>query len=527
MSKYAKHYNVNKTLQSEKIPGTTQVKNSAGGFTWKVDDWTRLERFLILGSEGGSYYASENKLTIENAESVQRCIDSDGLRTVKVIVEISVSGRAPKNDPAIFALALAASKGNEATRRAVFEQLNQVCRIGTHLFQFLEVVQGFRGWGRGLRRAVGHWYLDKDIQALAYQLVKYRQRGGWEHRDVLRLAHPKPDNIEVAQLLNWAVGKEKAESLPELVNGFKELQAAKDDKEVVRILGNYQNLPWEAVPTDHLKSAKVWEALLPNLPLTALVRNLARMTANGLIAPLSDSIKIIREKLQNQEAIQKARLHPIALLGALATYKEGKGQKGSLTWQPVTQIVDVLDEAFYLSFKAIEPTNKRWLLALDVSGSMGWSSIAGMPGVTPAIGSAAMAMVTARTEQDWYVMGFSNGLVDIPITPKQRLDTIVKHIAAIPMGGTDCSLPMVWALNNKIKVDQFVVYTDSETWAGEIHASQALVQYREKMGINAKLIVVGMVANEFTIADPNDAGMMDVVGFDTAAPMLMANFAKS
>jgi 60 kDa SS-A/Ro ribonucleoprotein len=41
-----------------------------------------------------------------------------------------------------------------------------------------------------------------------------------------------------------------------------------------------------------------------------------------------------------------------------------------------------------------------------------------------------------------------------------------------------------------------------------------------------KLAVVGMLANQFTIADPSDAGMLDFVGFDTAAPAVMADFAR-
>ena len=53
---------------------------------------------------------------------------------------------------------------------------------------------------------------------------------------------------------------------------------------------------------------------------------------------------------------------------------------------------------------------------------------------------------------------------------------------------------------------------------------EALRQYRHKSGIPAKLIVVGMVSNEFTIADPDDAGMMDVVGFDSAVPELITDF---
>jgi len=83
---------------------------------------------------------------------------------------------------------------------------------------------------------------------------------------------------------------------------------------------------------------------------------------------------------------------------------------------------------------------------------------------------------------------------------------------------------MIHALEHKIPVDAFVVYTDSETWAGDVHPSQALREYRQKMGIGAKLIVCGMVSNGFSIADPTDAGMLDVVGFDAACPQVMSQF---
>ena len=111
------------TPQSEKILGSTQVPNSAGGFAWPVTDQVRLDRFLILGSEGGSYYSTERALTLDNAEAVLRAIEADGPAVVQRVVEISEAGRAPKNDPAIFVLALAASRGDEATRRAAFEAL--------------------------------------------------------------------------------------------------------------------------------------------------------------------------------------------------------------------------------------------------------------------------------------------------------------------------------------------------------------------------------------------------------------------
>ena len=99
-------------------------------------------------------------------------------------------------------------------------------------------------------------------------------------------------------------------------------------------------------------------------------------------------------------------------------------------------------------------------------------------------------------------------------------------VSRIPMGGTDCALPMLWALEPGVEVDTFAVLTDSETWHGDIHPVQALRRYRERTGIPARLVVVAMVSNGFTIADPEDAGMLDVVGFDTATPQLIADFAR-
>jgi len=110
---------------------------------------------------------------------------------VDIVVQVSEAGRAPKNDTALLALAAVASSGTSAKGRAyALAHLDRVARTGAHLFKFAEYVQQFRGWGRGLRHAVAGWYNDKSVDALAYQLLKYRQRDGWTHRDLLRLSHP-------------------------------------------------------------------------------------------------------------------------------------------------------------------------------------------------------------------------------------------------------------------------------------------------------------------------------------------------
>ena len=106
------------------------------------------------------------------------------------------------------------------------------------------------------------------------------------------------------------------------------------------------------------------------------------------------------------------------------------------------------------------------------------------------------------------------------------LDRVVANMRRMPMGATDCSLPMVWALQNKIEVDTFRIYTDNETWHGKIHPHQALKQYRDKMGIPAKLIAIGFTATEYTIADPMDPNSLNCVGLDSAMPSICNNFSR-
>ncbi|SOD02524.1 SS-A/Ro ribonucleoprotein [bacterium JGI 053] len=530
------------TPQGAPIPGAGQVPNSAGGYAWAVTPWQRLDRFLVLGTEGGTYYVGERELTVEGATAVAACIAEDGVRVVARAAELSESGRAPKNDPALFVLAMAAGMGDEATRAAALAALPRVARTGTHLLHWLRYVQAFRGWGRGVRRAVGAWYLAKEPRELAYQLLKYPQRDGWSHRDALRLAHPRPESDERRALLRRAVTGELGEApdteAVRLVRAGAELHAdASTAPARAAALVREHRITREMVPTPLLNEPVVWEALLERMPLGALVRNLATLTRVGLLAPGSEAARAVSERLADAAALRRARVHPVQVLSAMRTYAAGRGFRGKHSWEPVAEVVDALDAAFYLAFGAVEPSGKRMMLALDVSGSM-MAPVQGLEQLSCREASAAMALVTAATEPRHLFTaftagsrpsmhaGFSTGLTTLAISPRQRLDDVLAATAGLAFGGTDCALPMLEARSRGWEVDVFVIYTDSETWAGDVHPVQALRQYREATGILAKLVVVAMASNGFTIADPADAGMLDVVGFDAATPVLIGDFAR-
>ena len=548
-----------KTPQSQPIPGSSQVANSGGGFSWQITPWQQLERFLILGAEGGTFYIQQQDLVKSNHDATLACIKEDGLKAVQVIQDVSDSGRAYKNDPAIFALALVAVHGTPEAKAAAYAAVSKVCRIGTHLFHFAEYVSSMRGWGRGLRRAVANWYLDQKPDRLAHQVVKYQSRDGWSHKDLLRLAHAVPGSDVQNAIFRWVIaGKDgfgerkvkrratgvtvgydvSADLLPEIVGAFEKAKTASEKELVDLILAH--NLPREAVPTEKLNSVAVWEALLEKMPMTAMIRNLGKMTSIGLLKPMSDAASKVVSALGDAEVLKKARIHPMGVLLAQKVYAQGHGDKGSLNWSPVSKVVDALDKAFYACFGNIVPCNKPVLLALDVSGSMDGSMILGTS-LSAREASAAMALVTAATEPNYEIVAFSapttggyggmhgggeSGITKVSISPRMRLDDVIQKLRAIPMGGTDCALPMLWASRNKVSVEGFVIYTDSETWAGTIHPSQALRDYRNQSGRPSKAVTVGMTSNGFTISDPKDAGSLDVVGFDAGAPSVIADFIR-
>lgn len=551
---YASYFNTKNTPQTQPIPGKKMSKNNAGGFVFKINKWDQMLRFLILGAEGGTYYVNESKLSSENAANTVACIQEDTHKAVELIKDVSLNGRSAKQDAVIFALALACTFSKEKDRPVAYAAIKEVCRIGTHIFQFTGYIQELRKWSRGLRTGISKFYTEKPIDKLELQIVKYRQRAGFTHKDVMRLAHPSTPEFDRNCLFKYAVDKMESENETKsfyenfsLVSAYEkgktlDCKLSSDTRRMVNLITD-TGLPREGIPTGFLSKTEIWDALLIKMPVGAMIRNLGKMSSLGMTkSNLSPATVSITKKLKNAVAIKYSRVHPMQILTAMKIYAMGHGVKGTLSWAPNARIIDALNEAFYLSFDNVEKTNKNFMLALDVSGSM-MSGIMGSP-LSCREASAAMALITARVEDNHDFIGFTSGgkgyftkgrdrrsiwggsgVSQLAISPSQRLDTVIKNISGLRFGGTDCSLPMQYAEENKIPVDVFCVYTDNETYAGKMHPKQALDSYRQKMGRDAKLVVVGMTASGFSIADPSDSGMLDVVGFNTSTPQLISNFA--
>ncbi len=290
---------------------------------------------------------------------------------------------------------------------------------------------------------------------------------------------------------------------------------------------------------------------------TALIRNLATMTRNGTLVPLGANTRFVVGRLEDEAYVRRGKIHPFNVLLGGVTYAQGHGMRGGNTWTPIPAINAALEAAFYHAFACVEPSGKSTLIAMDVSGSMGAPVVTYEPDkktgrvkeiltpITVRVAAACMAMVTVRTEPNAHVVAFSGAMVPVEISKQDSLEAVIQKFTRIPMGGTDCSLPMLYAIGyNRVNerngysrgayvntrgpvldVDVFQIYTDNETWAGHMHPSQALDQYQRERNPNAKMAVVAMTASNSTIADPERKDMFEICGFDSAAPQMLADFA--
>lgn len=544
---YSKPFDTRSAKRSNKTGVYTkvaeaQVKNSCGAFVWEVNDWDRLNRFLILGAEGGTYYVGERDLVKANHDVIVRLIKSNGPKVVQTVADVSVAGRAYKNDPAVFVLALCSAHGDTATKQAAHAAVPQVCRIGTHLFHWMQYTSALRGIGRGVRNALSKWYTEMPVEKLAYQAVKYQQRDGWSHRDLLRQSHTVTDEPARDAVFRWMIGGTKAldarvvarkalktkvdygsvrEHLPAVLEAFEKAKTA-DTKTLVKLIAEH-NLPREAVPTERLGEVVVWEALLEKMPLNAVIRNLGKMTSVGVLKPLSMAARIVNKRLEDEAYLKKSRVHPMQVLLAAKVYAQGRGIKGSLTWTPVPAVLSALDSAFYKTFTNVVPCGKPLLIALDVSSSM-TSSMMGTP-MTACEAVAALSLVHASVEPEVHVFGFCHQLVPLTIRKGMSLPEACREAQRSNFGSTNVSLAYELAIKEKMEVGGFIVMTDNETNGGT-QPFQRLRAYREKFVQDARSVVVATTSTGFSVNNPDDKFGLDVAGFDASVPSLVADFIR-
>ena len=569
-------------------PSELEVQTTES-FTHTISLKDYITRILILGSKNNKY-SSNSKGVDECAKKyIQEQIEAgNGRQILEVLREIYIAGRAPKQDSTFMIHTLLCKASDVLLRKSALEFIKEYRTI-SQIYSWKNFHSKTpnsdgtqtKGFGRAVKRALSDWILAKTPEQLRYQITKYMSRGEWGIKDLLKCIHTKTGSgddrvfkdkdgtdkpaktknngpaTETDLVLRFIVdGSDKMVELAtkhtllesstykylkaiDCCKNMTELENPKKLEFLLKTIRHFR-LTREQVPTAALAMTPVQLALLTNeehtkvtMPMTALLRNLANLTRLGVFDD-AHVLELVVNHLKNAEVIAKSRIHPVHVLTAWFTYRKGHGKMSKHSWTPNQEMVKVLQEMFYLSFKNVRPTGKRLCFLIDCSGSMGCDSLC--EGVTNAEAAALLAMVFARAEANsanpvshsfyLFTSGRGNeGLMDVSdlIHAKATFDNVLTAVQRSDWATTDISKGIVQAMKFRRLYDGFVVLTDNDVNSG-IKPSIALQQYRKALGIQAKLAVVATQASDISIADPEDKGMIDFCGFDSHGPKILQEF---
>jgi 60 kDa SS-A/Ro ribonucleoprotein len=280
-----------------------------------------------------------------------------------------------------------------------------------------------------------------------------------------------------------------------------------DAAAAARLIAEHK-LACDCVPARLLEAPEVWQALLADMSVPALLRSLGKMAALGLLRPSVAVARTVAERLLDARLIKRSRVHPVAIVHALAAVQEG----GSVD----SAIPDALQRAFLAALANVVPTGKRLRLVVDAAGLTDAGA--------PRLAAAALLTIAARVEKEATFFAFAETPARLPISARSSLAAVLDTLQTLQPRRLDCARPIHAAQAARDPVDAFVVISGDAPAYGDVHPARALESYRQAMGIATRFAAISLTAREFALADPADRGMLDVIGFDATVPGVVADF---
>lgn len=497
------------------------AQNRAGFPAWEPTLEGQYLQTLLTNTFGNTFYASAQELVAEAEE---------------------VHGRMLAADPAFAAQALAFAREEGFMRSQPLYGLARLAAVDGPLFawafprvvktpkdlaDFATLVKALRGGsegGRRIKRVAGAWLLANLTE---YWAIKYgaRDRGsGYGLRDLLRVYHPRAGepNALVARVLGKDAG---AAELPQLdghtaagrgaeraaggrdrprqrsVTGqprsaerldryeaFATLKAARTAEEKVAAI-RAGRLPHEVVTPFAGQDPVVWDALVRELPVFALLRHLAALERHGVAEAQR---AYIVGKLTDPEVIRRSKILPFRFAVA--------ARKVESAW-----LADALREALELSFENVPDIPGRTAVLLDRSGSMaGFMETA-----------AIFAVATLKKARlDGRLLAFDHELEEVRVSLR---DSVLTQAAAITArGGTDTALPLRRLLADRDVVDNIVLVTDEQQNAGAPFF-EVLSAYRQKVNRAVRVFVIDVAPYRSAVTPPGAPGTWVVYGWSDQA----------
>ena len=533
------------------------VKSNQGGYVFTISELSALIRLLVIG-ESNSIYQNDKDMLETIIQVVLPFIlrdEKSGLTALSVCIKADSDRMVFRKKNLMLVLAILAKLGHtQKVRQATYGAVLDLVRTLDHMAMFVTFYElaGFgmkrpdgsdvgTGWGRGFKSCMNAWFNSKEPSRLLYLFSKYKNRNGWSFRDLLRLTKPKPFSDDHNRAFSFACEKEVSvsptSSFNEQIEAIKLANNCGNLKDLGDILDKYgYKVAREHFPNELWAIPGSWNRIFLNMPGTACLRNVNKVDfsdrSTGEVC-----IQKIQNLLGSPDVISKARLNPVNLLVTAKTYSSGSGVKSKSTWEVNKRVAKILDDSVEKSMKSCNWIMERVHFALDVSGSM--SATFGDTPVSCATMTAVIARLALLKDPTVPVYAFSDEYIDLKagcksgysystgtkgyIRNAKDWNDLERRISGLNFGGTNPSLAILHAIKefNKNpyhheKIKAFIVITDNDV--GQHYNSKthsALYEYRKLVkDETVMLIVIGLTANTFTIAPPDDPYCLDIAGFE-------------
>lgn len=529
---------VNKPTPMSVQAHPAEVRNPAGGYVFNMTEENAFRQFLVLGTRNGSFYVNENVLTAQATQRALLYIKSDPFRAIQIVEEcIPV---AVNRDTLILALSmvLALDSLPPVTKSRARAVMQKVFNTPYDMYTFLNFHKsGDMGWGRAKTRTVAEYFERQVDSYLVLMGLKYRQREGFTLLDAARLGHPKMGRATSKRniIFRWACGMPWTDSqsaiaeelfihedfdLQQIFVWIEINQPENSERRVANLIRDFR-LPRECVPTHFLNSAEVWEALLVNMPVQAVLRNMGKMSSIHVDFLPRLEVALARD----------TRLHPLDILKAFAVYKQGHGDRGKLSWMPRMDVIKCLLNEYNRRLNTMPPRQERLLIAVDVSGSMEFNRPFG--DLHTSHWAYMLAVSLQRQYPNSKIVGYSEKMIE-PNESYMKGEIDVEGFTSLTWrdmwygengGGTNESavLPTISQQPHE-PFDAVVFISDGDTWMGDGHPFQTVADYRAAFNPNLVSVCFTITAQGQTRNEPDDALSFDLIsaGDGTTASQLAA-----
>lgn len=459
------------------------ITNRDGFPAWVRSIEEQYVQTLVCNTFGNQFYASERDMITEAEQVHDAMLAKDTDFAAKALVYSRTKGYM-RTQP-IYGLAKLFEKDGDRAE-AIFPL---VIRTPNDLRDFAVMIASLRKGsqgGRRIKRTVGNWLVNRLGE---YWAIKYgsAEKKGYSLKEMLCAFHPNAQGKKIT-LFDWIMGRadfltktgkiKKAfeAELPQIAE-FERLKRATTSKEKVEAITEGK-LPHEVTTSFAGSDREVWSAIVPQMPIFALLKNLATLERHEVMSVFRHSVI---KKLTDEKMVRNSKILPFRFMEAMNYVSDA-------------HVRDALRDAVEISLGSIPPISGRTVVAVDVSGSMaeGYHKDVGEPkGGFIRVAALFGVALMKKTDLNGHLFLFNTGLSEFPVSMRDSTLTQAARITA--SGGTNTSLALQHLLSNREKVDNFIIITDEQQNTGSSFL-RVVDEYRVKLNRNLKVFIVDVAA---------------------------------